>query len=165
MKRRMGHKPTSGEPPANGEWFLLVVNYGKDRSYVVQGAGGDSKNWEWKYLGPKLSGTKKLRVKLVSLDSVSHEEAEERAHKMGCRLVGGQAIKAFKFKFPESEEKGPIVFGGCLWQHPNGKKHVPYLDDTVPGWGAPFFYLSADRFLGNWRWLVAEGVDEENSGS
>lgn len=144
--------PLPSAIPADDEWFDLEVDDDVDPMAVVASAGYDPKGW--KYLGPKLTGKRTLRVKLVRLGPVRNlKEAEEKADAMGCRLVEGQAREPFKAKFPKPDGKGPILFGGSQWQYPFGNAYVAFLYGLGGEWFSLFFW--ADRgFSGRWRWPV-----------
>ena len=138
--------------PADGELFDLEVDNTRDPMEVVTSAGYDANGW--RYLGPEFTGKQILRVKLVRLGYVRNlKEAEDKAAKMGCRLVQGQARESFKTKFPKAEGNGLVVFGGSEWRHPDGAARVACLGDFEDEWHSDFDW-SADDFLGGCRWLV-----------
>lgn len=140
--------------PADDEWFELEVDDDVDPMSVVTTAGYNADGW--KYLGPKLSGKRTLRAKIVRLGYVRNlEEARKKADKLGFRLVEGQAREPFKARFPKPDDgKGPVVFGGSEWRRPHGHAGVAYLRGFRDGWGSGFYWSGRD-FLGDrYRWLV-----------
>jgi hypothetical protein len=138
--------------PADDEWFNLKVDNDVDPMTVVVSAGYNAKGW--KSLGPKFTGKKTYRAKLVRLGYVRNlAEARNKAAEMGYRLVEGQARESFKAKFPKPDGKGLILFGGSEWQDPHGLACVAYLDDFEDVWDS-HFNSSGHDFRDYWRWLV-----------
>ncbi|MEK7542549.1 MAG: hypothetical protein AAB524_02510, partial [Patescibacteria group bacterium] len=107
------------------------------------------------YRGPKLTGKKTYRVKLVFLGVVYNVgEASRKANQMGYRLVEGQARDSLTAKFPKPDGKSPIAFGGSAWLDWHGRAYVACLYAFVDGWTPFFFGYSQGVFPG--RWLVTE---------
>jgi hypothetical protein len=138
--------------PADDEWFNLTVNDDINPMDVVISAGYNADGW--KYLGPELSGTRTLRVKLTRLGYARNlREAEEKADKLGYRLVEGQAREPFKAKFPKPDGKGSVIFGGSEWQDPDGGADVAYLNVFEDEWHSHFLWSGSD-FDDDCRWLI-----------
>lgn len=137
--------------PAEDVWFELEVDDVNPMS-VVTTAGYDVNGWE--YLGPKLSGKRKLRVKLVRPGYVRNLDELNQKGGLGYRLAEGQAREPFKAKFPKPDDKGSIMFGGSGWRHPDGSALVAcLLDGFGDGWVLDFF-CSENEFHGDSRLLV-----------
>lgn len=138
--------------PADDVWFDLEVDYDISPMEVVSSAGHDPSGW--KYIGPKLSGKRIIRAKLVRLGNVCDlEEAKKKADKLGYRLVEEQARDSFKTRFSKPDGSGPVAFGGSEWQGPLGDSDVAYLNDLRDEWSSNFNW-SGNDFNDNWRWLV-----------
>ncbi len=112
--------------PANDEWFELELNEPDESKVITNEQNYDIKGW--KYLGPRLQGKERLIAKLTCLGKVcSIKEAEEKAGRMGYRLLEGQFRKAFVGKFPKPDGRSRIIFGGSQWQDSEGNVHVACL--------------------------------------
>ena len=152
--RKMFEKRRLSTVPANDVWFDLKVNNDFNPINVVASTRCDTNNWE--YLGPKLSGERTYRAKLVYLGYVRNfEEARKKAYEMGYRLVEGQAREPFKFRFPKPDGKGPINFGGSEWRAPFGQAGMAFLRSFRGEW-VPTFLFPNTRFSATWRWIVVD---------
>ena len=143
-------------PPPNDEWFTLRVDNNINPMDVVamsvsRGPRG------WKYLGPAVAGKQTYHAKLVCLGACRNlAEARERAEKIGCRLLEGQAREPFKKRFSAQDNRGPIVFGGSVWESPEGNRQVAALRYLPSEWDSSFGLAGKDDHFGEeCRWVVA----------
>ena len=137
---------------ADDEEFTLDVNNDQDPMEVVSSVGFDKKSWQ--YLGPAFSGKETRRVKLIRLGFVKGlKEARQKADQLGFRLLEGQARESFKAKYPVPDGKGPVVFGGSVWQSPHGDARVACLYECGGVWNS-HFYWSDYGWDGDYRWAV-----------
>ena len=139
--------------PADGEWLDLTVNHDADPMDVVRASGLNPEGWG--FLGPRVTGVKTYRAKLVRIGYVRNiDEARERLDRMCYQMLHGQAREAFKQKYLQPDGKGPIVFGGSLLRGPDGDRCVACLREDADMWHSCFRFADSG-FGGGWRWAVA----------
>ncbi len=138
--------------PADDEWFDLEVDNDQDPMDVVRPANFNPTGW--RYLGPKLTGKRTIKVKLVRLGYCKNlEEAKQKADARGYRLLEGQARESFKKRFPKPDDNDHVVFGGSLCQSPGGGAGVACLDRVGGGWGSGFVWTGGG-WDDDWCWAV-----------